>query len=1587
MSKNNNGSMQLQQATVSPKGGRRTTSWFQSIRGLVLLMVFGSLAVVTFFQMKFYKGLSWEELQNPTEFDVAVDVASSTKLAAQERPPKVLARIDKAGVHKNAAGEISTTTTETAEMSADDNTDNEERDDSRDEIPSARDRPPMLLAKIDKSGVVHRNNFSDTETDSIVDNPLPPSAQKRRKEPPTKIAYAFFLGGIPPPSNTSMTLQPALGRRGKGGPLTTPRYAYRGLLYNILVSVKILRDAGSKADFVLLVQMTEPDVVLPDQDVRLIRQMGIILKYCPPPYDAVNEISTIPVEKFRILDLVDYARVLYMDADITPRCNLDYLMELSIQGVLRDNVIVSIGDTPASSKIFVLTPGPGKLWNLAKLIPPHASSQGIRHGFRAERGWGDGPYAWRAIDQGSGKYLNFPGANNDQGLLFQHTKHSARSVSIIRGNVIEHWSPSPPIENSTMGSRYESTFYWWSQTTVARVNKPTNNTLKEFSCSRGLGDTTDHQNPWEISPPGVAPYQDIIQWGSRKGLDYPWNREMAPGIDATSSPNNDWFRVLRQLDGELQIGLGLHQSNVTVSTGKWKHVPSRTSSPFDPMWSEDAKALRQWANRLVDTSTVYLPWRPPVVQEVMDEDPTSLRTQCQCPKTMPTDLCSTSSNVTIEDWLSERVPYYLSKQRPLCPRAARHTIHVVLPFYNKPLETMQQSICSVACQHYPVAKVMIYAFDYGSKQNEATSIKDLNLDSGHNNVLEFKPAKIKLHGKFGGVSNENELNDHAKEKFLHYMSTYQTAKAGPSLVRVRFRTPIDPGGSIFWALRMVQNYAGPNDIMMVLEGQLVMTNALETINEKFVSEGAILTYGSYDDKNADPSSDIDRDFFESNKFQPRKKKPKWCFGGPWSFKTHLLQDVSIQDFTHKSGEWLIEPANRGYFLRMLDRAKMDRLGFISQPIARRYEPLPSRESHAHFKQIMSLESSSRWNSPTTMIMLQPRSADLLSRQLEWLQGQTIAQKRMIKLHLLKENTDDSTWVDDTVESFKQTQKARFNGYQTMRVTVASTEGQLNTFARFHYVRTLRSQEKLDTVIFLDNDQYWSSSFIEILKKKHQPKTITAWYGKTFTRHHEKTGVAELTNSKLTEKHLAAGTFSKGEKEISFTVSQLGGVIFDSNLWLMDHLFQFEENFRDYADADAVWVAFVMDALLGWDQRRLFASMPPLVSLSRCERDLEYKARFCSRLPQDVEHFLPAETADVGSSEPPESAVEALESDFFAKLQTELHWNVIRPHSLPPLISDDELSGGPREAGNGDEKRKRAFVCITGQLERVELENKIRNVFQPLQKIGWKIDLALALSAGEARFTNTNTKKSNFPFYTSFEQAVSDLTKHKINVVTRDGPHKPWANPSVSKDYVNILHGGQKHHRSYEDQIVRAKNHMRIFDSYHKCLEHADAAAAKASSTLEAYYDAIIRIREDIGFKAPLDGTKSKRKALFDVTFPPPQGSIIVTKCRSWLGMNDRFAIVAPDIARAYFQRPLDIMRQGKVYDPHAVRNPESLLLYIYSLVKFKVLGHQDLHGLRRMYKKANGEAVFNKDDTSSFERCPKPEPYRERFRQLYGWAL
>ena len=258
----------------------------------------------------------------------------------------------------------------------------------------------------------------------------------------------------------------------------------------------------------------------------------------------------------------------------------------------------------------------------------------------------------------------------------------------------------------------------------------------------------------------------------------------------------------------------------------------------------------------------------------------------------------------------------------------------------------------------------------------------------------------------------------------------------------------------------------------------------------------------------------------------------------------------------------------------------------------------------------------------------------------------------------------------------------------------------------------------------------------------------------------------------------------------------------------------------------------------------------------------------------------------------------------------------------------------------------SYVCITGQLGRLELANKIEKFIQPLtEKTG--VIVKLALTQGESHFTNsfdgshiTDSVKSSARM--SINDAREILHKHgvKQTIVT-----VPFLNVSipVHTEYIHALDKRDWLSRDPTYNIRRERNHKRQYETLDSCkIQKRDGFVYKN----EPRYT--FRIREDTFFikmdidkvlhqldQATIQGTKLETRPKHQrYTLYPPLtrgNSIYTQKCANWYGINDKFAALPGHTSNLYFETPLKAFKSGKiVYDFQTWgMNPENFYMNSY----------------------------------------------------------
>lgn len=242
------------------------------------------------------------------------------------------------------------------------------------------------------------------------------------------------------------------------GGIHEDRHAYKGFLFDVMISVYLLKERlnSTDADFWVLAQLASdsqsPNGMLPEEDLRLLKEIGVQIRMLEKPHASKAEsFASLVYEKFRALELTQYRRVIFLDADTIPLVNLDYIFHLSdplheaSPTILRPNLIMASRHEPCNTGFFMVEPKHGRWELLASVLKAQmekGKSLPYPH-FNWYDGWGHNFWVsgdhWDAISTKEGRKWKFHAGHSDQGLMYYYTRYVVKDVSIVIGDKVENW--------------------------------------------------------------------------------------------------------------------------------------------------------------------------------------------------------------------------------------------------------------------------------------------------------------------------------------------------------------------------------------------------------------------------------------------------------------------------------------------------------------------------------------------------------------------------------------------------------------------------------------------------------------------------------------------------------------------------------------------------------------------------------------------------------------------------------------------------------------------------------------------------------------------------------------------------------------------------------------------------------------------------------------------------------------------------------------------------------------------------------------------------------------------------------------------
>jgi lipopolysaccharide biosynthesis glycosyltransferase len=424
-------------------------------------------------------------------------------------------------------------------------------------------------------------NISSSSNTTTTTTDMESNALMTTKSPSSS---STLKGGVVPMSSSSPSTQHSSSSYAYAfliGGVHEDRPAYRGFLYNVLIAAQLLKQAGSAMDIWLHVQLSSDSQLvntLPDEDLRLLKAMNIRVIYVDPPFgkESFNELV---YDKFRILQMTNYRRVMFLDGDVIPLTNMDYLFRLSDPlssrrsetPIVQPNFIMASRGEPCNAGMFILEPKVGEWEALQDVIAQqHESAKDLPYPkFDREYGWGhsflrEGD-AWEGIFKNGTKW-QYHASHSDQGLLYYWVKYVKQHVTIAMGDKLVTWGPGTSVSDFDgkrqpvrLGEVYRPlTPYMTSEPLAWQMSCKDNDDKSSYFCTapyREFAHFMGGKKPWQLGT-GVGFFK-----GSTTGEN--------------ATPYRLWFATLKELNAKLHMGLDFNQ----MSNG----IPGLQTTPLGHM--------------------------------------------------------------------------------------------------------------------------------------------------------------------------------------------------------------------------------------------------------------------------------------------------------------------------------------------------------------------------------------------------------------------------------------------------------------------------------------------------------------------------------------------------------------------------------------------------------------------------------------------------------------------------------------------------------------------------------------------------------------------------------------------------------------------------------------------------------------------------------------------------------------------------------------------------------------------------------------------------------------------------------------------
>jgi len=390
------------------------------------------------------------------------------------------------------------------------------------------------LVKVADFQLAREKSYYEEGRDAISQS----SPNTNKTEFVSPYAYAWVIGGI-----------------------HEDRLAYKGFMWTIFISAHLLKKLGTTADFWVYVRLSPDSILddLPPEDRKVLEALGFNIVLLEKPKK--ESFAQLVYDKFLTINMTDYKRVMFLDADMIPLTGLDFYFHLSdpeyteVPTLLKPNFIIASREEPCNTGMFMVEPSKEAFEMYNEIVwKQHEEAKSLPYPyFNSENGWGHTFLEtdfWEGITK-KGTRWKFHAAHSDQGLMYYYAKYARMEVSIAIGDRVQNWKAGhgnlPELESDTHGVL--ATY----QGEVLRY---------QYLCDKPADEARrlDQGNLlWTCTPP----YNSVAHF---MGNSKPWRRKFDLRRATDSSfrqfgARYFWFKALAEASDKYEIGIDIKHWN------------------------------------------------------------------------------------------------------------------------------------------------------------------------------------------------------------------------------------------------------------------------------------------------------------------------------------------------------------------------------------------------------------------------------------------------------------------------------------------------------------------------------------------------------------------------------------------------------------------------------------------------------------------------------------------------------------------------------------------------------------------------------------------------------------------------------------------------------------------------------------------------------------------------------------------------------------------------------------------------------------------------------------------------------------------